>query len=103
MRIPGNLKSTYLLEEICMTLNKPPEACSEVIEIGNASTPKEIAHPNYGWTIALIMLIATIFFTIAFCLAKRCLRRRISTEMTSQVSDMVSRYVEFYSDRAHKP
>ena len=102
MRIPGALKSTYLLEEICTTLNKPPEVCGEVIEMSTSPTPKELPHPNYGWTIALIMLIATVCFTIAFCLAKRCLRRRISTEMTSQVSEMVSRYVEFYSDRAHK-
>jgi len=33
LRIPGNLKSSYILEEICNTLNKPPAACAEVMDV----------------------------------------------------------------------
>lgn len=33
--------------------------------MSTSPTPKELPHPNYGWTIALIMLIATVCFTIA--------------------------------------
>jgi hypothetical protein len=59
-------QSSYILEEICNTLNKPPVACSEVMDMAvDPLQPQPSYHPNYGWTIALIMVIVTIFFLIA--------------------------------------
>jgi hypothetical protein len=37
-----------------------------------------------------------------FVVYRRHMKRRISTEMQSRVDDMVSKYIEFYSDRSKK-
>lgn len=37
-----------------------------------------------------------------FVVYRRHMKRKISTEMQSRVDDMVSKYIEFYSDRSKK-
>jgi len=43
-----------------------------------------------------------IFVTSEFIAYRRYMKRKISFEMQSRVDDMVSKYIEFYSERSGK-
>lgn len=91
----GSITAEFMFDDICNSLLKPPRACSQATKITN--------HLNYDysdWMVIIgVILLGAGIFSLLFCVYKRYVRKKISSEMQHRVDDMVSKYIEFYSER----
>lgn len=95
-RLKGNLHAEFVFDDVCNTLKSPPSACSKYTD--PSSTLVETVSVEWP-TLVLVIALGVLIFSLIFCLYRRFMKKKISQEMQGRVDDMVSKYIEFYSER----
>lgn len=95
-RLKGNLQAEFVFDGVCNTLNNPPSDCKKYTEpISSVDENFTVEWP----TLVLVIALGIVIFSLIFCLYRRYMKKKISKEMQGRVDDMVSKYIEFYSER----
>lgn len=96
IKLRGNLHAEFVFDDICNTLSNPPKECSKYVE---SSTIFQTEVSTEWPTLVLVISLGILIFSLIFCFYRRYMKRKISQEMQGRVDDMVSKYIEFYSER----
>jgi len=92
----GTLSAEYLFDDICNTLSNPPQECEKYVD----ETVVVTYVKEYWLLLFIVIVVGFVIFSGLFVLYKRYMKRRMSYDMKNRVDDMVSKYIEFYSERA---
>lgn len=95
VKVRGNLHAEFVFDDICNTLSDPPSSCKKYIDTVIHESFVSIEWP----TLVLVVALGIFIFSLIFCLYRRFMKKKISGEMQGRVDDMVSKYIEFYSER----